>query len=225
MPMTLAALMVTQAETLRGLFRMLTATSCPYRYNFHLHTICSDGQLTPQQVAQQAMIHGLKGFAITDHHALEGYFQARTYVEAYPGTDRPQVYTGIEITAQLLGTEVHILGYGFDPYAPILHLYTMGTAPQGDLAQAERVIAALHEAGGLAILAHPARYRLPAEQLIPAAVARGIDGVETYYCYSNPDVWEPTPETTALVHALAVEHQLLETCGTDTHGQDILVRR
>jgi hypothetical protein len=76
----------------------------------------------------------------------------------------------------------------------------------------------------LAVLAHPARYKRSHTELIPAAAAWGIDGVETFYAYNNPKPWKPSPVETLQVQHLAAEYQLLNTCGTDTHGLNLLQR-
>jgi predicted metal-dependent phosphoesterase TrpH len=124
----------------------------------------------------------------------------------------------------LLDTEVHILGYGFDPNSSSLEPYLQGKSPQGESAQAFRAIDGIHQAGGLAVLAHPARYHRSATDLIPAAVNLGIDGVETYYAYNNPSPWQPSPKQTTQVQQLAQTYGLLHTCGTDTHGTNLLQR-
>jgi predicted metal-dependent phosphoesterase TrpH len=217
-------------EALRLVFATLTADSCPRTYNFHMHTNHSDGQLRPDILMDQALEIGLKGLAITDHHQTSGFYIARdylTYWQAQPqNIDRPapHLWTGMEITSQLLEVEVHILGYGFDPHHPAIQPYITGSAPQGAMAQADRVINAFHAAGGLAVLAHPARYRKTKEVLIPAAAALGIDGVESYYAYNNPKPWQPSLEETQAVLTMTATHGLLNTCGTDTHGLSLMQR-
>jgi predicted metal-dependent phosphoesterase TrpH len=86
------------------------------------------------------------------------------------------------------------------------------------------VIAAIQRAGGLAVLAHPARYRLPLADLIEEVASLGIDGVEAYYAYTNPETWSPCPIHTPQVLELARRYGLLTTCGTDTHGGNLLRR-
>lgn len=212
------------AVALRQVFASLTAESCPLTYNFHMHTTHSDGQLHPEALAQQAIDLSLKGFAITDHHQIGGYRTAQRYMQAQSGTDLPHLWTGTEITSRLLETEVHILGFAFDPNHAAIASYLQGSAPQGDRAQAARVISAIHQAGGIAVLAHPARYRRSANELIPAAAMVGIDGVETFYAYNNPKPWMPSPKETARVTELKTELGLLSSCGTDTHGMSLLQR-
>lgn len=218
-------------SVLKAIFKALDAESCPRRYNFHLHTTYSDGQLTPEQVMEQAVTLGLRGLAITDHHSASGYQVAQHWLEdwklQHPDQEDqvPQLWTGVEINAGLLDVEVHILGYGFDPSHPRIQPYLQRQILRGsDHYQAKQVIRAIQGAGGLAVLAHPARYRRPASLLIPAAAAFGVDGVETYYAYTNPKPWQPSLQQTAEVKQLAQQYYLLSTCGTDTHGLSILER-
>jgi predicted metal-dependent phosphoesterase TrpH len=227
------------AQTLRSIFEGIHADSCPREYNFHMHTVCSDGQLTPPALIEQAIHIGLKSFAITDHHTMAGYHQAKRYMEDWqwrnparvrgrsPGKQKgslPHLWTGVEITAKLANTDVHILGYAFAPNHSAIQPYLQGSAPRGEQQQAQAVVAAIQAAGGLAVLAHPARYRRPVEELVPAAVDCGIDGVETYYAYDNPHNWRPCPKKTPVVQGLAAQFQVLSTCGTDTHGNNLTRR-
>lgn len=214
---------------LRSVFEAVTADSCPLSYNFHMHTVCSDGRLQPEQLIEQAIALGLKGLAITDHHSVNGYRQARHHLEQYDwrspsSPSLPHLWSGVEISAGLLGDEVHILGYAFDPACNGLQPYLQGQVVKGDGYAAANVIAAIHQANGLAVLAHPARYRRSAVDLITASVALGIDGVETYYAYNNPAPWRPSPRQTDEVYSLAESYGLLHTCGTDTHGLSLLQR-
>ncbi|AIE74512.1 PHP family metal-dependent phosphoesterase [Synechocystis sp. PCC 6714] len=211
---------------LTTVWQSLTPASCPQFYNFHLHTQCSDGQMTPESLIEQAVHQELLGLAITDHHSVAGYYRAQRWLTEhfhYPGP-RPQLWTGIEITANLEGSEVHILGYDFDPTQSVLDPYLTGDRPDGYYGQAPKVIKALHDAGGLAVLAHPARYRQPASQLIPAAARHGIDGVEAFYAYGNPKPWQSSVPQMEEVCYLGDLYNLFRTCGTDSHGESIMYR-
>ncbi|WP_026102723.1 PHP domain-containing protein [Pleurocapsa sp. PCC 7319] len=213
---------------LRSVWETINFISCPYSYNFHMHTNASDGRLTPLGLVEQAIGIGLQGFAITDHHSVDGYRQAEQYLVQLSTNqglkDLPHLWTGFEITSQLLEVEVHILGYGFDPEHPSLELYLQGDKPQGEDAEAKRVIDSIHQAEGLAVLAHPERYRRSALELIPAAADLGIDGVETYYAYTKDQIWTPSPAQTQRVQELAAQYNLYSTCGTDSHGLSLLQR-
>ncbi|MEZ2319186.1 MAG: PHP domain-containing protein [Microcoleus sp.] len=216
---------------LKQVFQTIDAHSCPGSYNFHMHTVYSDGRLQPEELLQKAIALGLKGLAITDHHSTKGYEKAQIWLNNWKldhpdnNSTIPTLWTGVEINAELLNNDVHILGYGFDPQHSSLQPYLGGKGTEGTyLYAATRVIEAIHEAGGLAVLAHPCRYRSTADKLIPEAAHFGIDGVEIYYAYGNPNPWKPSPKQTALVKDLAETHGLLGTCGTDSHGLSLLVR-
>jgi hypothetical protein len=212
---------------LREVFETIQADSCPTSYNFHMHTICSDGRLKPEELIEQAVVLDLKGLAITDHHSVRGYKAAQCWLDKvfdHSKVDAPHLWTGAEITSKLLEIEVHILCYAFDPEHPAMQLYLQGKAPRGSDAEAANVITAVHQAGGLAVLAHPSRYRLRATELVRAAAEIGIDGMETYYAYNNPSPWKPSPKETTEAIQLATTYRLLNTCGTDTHGLSLLQR-
>ncbi len=214
---------------LRNVLASVDAMSCPHRLNFHLHTVYSDGKMQPVDLIQQAIALHISDLAITDHHAIAGYYIAKQYLDRAieQSTDPhtlPTLWSGIEVNASLIFTEVHILGYGFDPEHEAMHPYLQGKTTAGLDYQAISVIKAMHLAGGLAVLAHPARYRRSPEDLIPAAAALGIDGIETYYGYDNSDPWKPSPRQTEEIRHLAESHGLMHTCGTDSHGFKISKR-
>ena len=216
------------AELLKQVFHNIDAHSCPRLFNFHMHTVYSDGRLQPSALMEQAIAIGLKGLAVTDHHGIIGYEVALAWLQDWkwsnPGASTPHLWSGAEINANLLDTEVHILAYAFDLEHPSIKSYLQRKIATGKEYQANTVIAAIHEAGGLAILAHPARYKRSLFDLIPAAADNGIDGVESFYAYNNPNPWKPSGVESQQVQQLANEYQLFNTCGTDSHGLSLLQR-
>jgi predicted metal-dependent phosphoesterase TrpH len=218
----------TSRELLKEVFQNIDAQSCPRCFNFHMHTVHSDGKLQPSALMEQAIAIGLQGFAITDHHSVNGYQAAQTWLEDWkwknPGANAPHLWSGVEINATCLNVEVHILGYAFEPEHPSIKRYLQRKIATGEDYQIANVIAAIQNAGGLAVLAHPARYRRSHFDLIPAAAEAGIDGVETFYAYNNPNPWRASVLESKQVQQLASEFNLYNTCGTDTHGLSLLQR-
>ena len=229
-PSTLTMSAAQNQPALKKVFQSIEANSCPLSYNFHMHSTFSDGRLKPEEIMAQALSIGLQGLAITDHHSVGGYQVAQQWLDrwqsqtAHRHDPTPQLWIGVEINADLLGTQVHILGYGFNPEHSSMEPYLRGYAPTGLDYQAEKVIRSIQNAGGLAVLAHPVRYRRSPFDLIPEAANLGIDGVETYYAYRHLDPWQPSPKQTQQVKELAEKYHLLSTCGTDSHGQNLLLR-
>jgi predicted metal-dependent phosphoesterase TrpH len=215
-------------ELLKQVFQRIDAQSCPKLFNFHMHTVHSDGKLEPSELMNQAIAIGLKGLAITDHHSILGYQAAQVWLKDWqwsnPDIDTPHLWSGVEINANLLDNEVHILAYAFESEHSSMKPYLQRMPTVGKAYQANNVITAIHEAGGLAVLAHPARYRRSHFDLIPAAADNGIDGVESFYAYSNPKPWKPSVVETEEVQQLAEKFNLFNTCGTDTHGVNLLQR-
>ena len=84
--------------------------------DLHVHSLVSDGTLTPTQLVEEAQLIGLDGIALTDHDTVDGIEEA---LEAGAKRNYP-VITGIELTTDYLGQEVHVLGYGIDPNMPRL---------------------------------------------------------------------------------------------------------
>jgi predicted metal-dependent phosphoesterase TrpH len=157
---------------LSQVLREVTPQCCPTRLNFHCHTLCSDGSLTPEQLIDQAAAIGLEHLAITDHHSTGAHApaQARLAAAAAAGQAVPKLWRGVEISALLDGCLVHVLALGFADAHPSLEPYLKGSSCVGEALRAEAVLAAIHAADGLALLAHPGRYRLPFQRLVAAAV-------------------------------------------------------
>lgn len=209
-----------QAHPLAAVLRQVTAASCPTRFNFHCHTLHSDGSLAATHLADQALALGLEHLAITDHHDHVAHAAvAEVFAErAAAGQVVPTLWRGVEISCLLEGCLVHVLGLGFADRHPSLAPYLQRGAVVGASLQSQAVVAAIQAAGGLALLAHPARYRLPHQRLLAAAVKQGFDGAEVWYDYTMQHPWQPTAVVCDQIAAFVAEHGLLPSCGTDTHG-------
>ena len=211
---------LTPAPSLEQVLQGVHSGSCPGELNFHCHTLHSDGSLRPEELASQAASLGLRHLAITDHHSTAALEPAGQTLErlAQQGSAVPQLWSGIEISCLLEGCLVHVLGLDFDAQARALEPYRQGQAPVGQVLRAEEVVKRIHGAGGLALLAHPGRYRKPFGPLIDAAAALGFDGAEAYYDYAMAPHWQPTPLVCDAIASQLEKLGLLRSCGTDSHG-------
>ena len=209
-----------EGHPLAAVLRQVGPESCPTRFNFHCHTLCSDGSLAPEELADQAVAIGLEHLAVTDHHALAAHDRIAAALARHQeaGSAVPILWRGVEISCLLEGCLVHVLGLGFGPDPEPLVPYLQGAAVVGPGLRAEAVVAAVRGAGGLALLAHPARYRLPHQRLIAAAAKVGLDGGEVWYDYTMAPRWRPTPVVCDAIAQNLSDRGLLHSCGTDTHG-------
>ena len=205
---------------LAAVLRTVGPGSCPGQFNFHCHTHCSDGSLRPEALAHQALAMGLEQIAITDHHSNQAYAAVQAVFEGRhrAGEPTPNLWPGVEISCLLKGCLVHVLALGFTYGHPSLDPYLQGAALVGRGLRAEAVLEAIWAAGGLALLAHPARYRLPFQDLLEAADQLGFDGAEAWYDYQMQSRWQPTPHVCEAIAKDLNNRGLLMSCGTDTHG-------
>jgi predicted metal-dependent phosphoesterase TrpH len=80
------------------------------RVDLHVHTIYSDGDMTPEDMVVEAQKMGLAGIAITDHDEIGGVEVA---MEA-AGSSGFEVVSGVELSTVEGKSDLHILGYLVD---------------------------------------------------------------------------------------------------------------
>jgi predicted metal-dependent phosphoesterase TrpH len=76
--------------------------------DFHNHSTASDGKLRPAQLVDLAAANGVRVFAMTDHDSTEGIGEAMEAAKRHPELI---LIPGVELSTDIEGTEVHILGY------------------------------------------------------------------------------------------------------------------
>ncbi len=85
--------------------------------DLHLHTNCSDGSASPEELLAMARTRKLKAFSVTDHDTLLGYWKVKELL--VPGD--PELVTGLELSITINNSDVHLLAYLFDPtYVPLV---------------------------------------------------------------------------------------------------------
>jgi 3',5'-nucleoside bisphosphate phosphatase len=241
--------------------------------DLHLHTNFSDGTYSPEELVGHAQRQGLGALALTDHDTVEGCPRAAVAcklagIEFIPGT---------ELTAEVEGLELHLLGYFIDTGHPplLVDMEKFQTVRQNRIREivarinelgipldaeavfalancrspgrphvgralveggfcasmdeafgrflkknrpawvpkfkisAHNAIALIHQAGGLAVMAHPGLNN--SDEIIPELVAAGLDGIECFHT-------KHTPATSKHYLQLAGQHHLLVSGGSDCHG-------
>ena len=79
--------------------------------DLHLHTTASDGRLTPTELVKLTASKGLRTISVSDHDTTAGLEEAQRAVDRIPGM---RLIPGIELSCDVPGGEVHMLGYFMD---------------------------------------------------------------------------------------------------------------
>lgn len=155
------------------------------KIDFHVHSCYSkDSSITLEQVVCFAKKRGLDGVAVTDHNTVEGALKLKK-------TKKILVIPGIEVST----LQGHLLGINVT--TPIPAKLTM-----------EQSIQKIHEAGGVAIAAHPtAFYKSPATRKV-----KSYDAIEVMNASSVP-----FSVLTRYSKKFAEELNLPQTGGSDSH--------
>lgn len=241
--------------------------------DLHLHTTCSDGTFSIRDLVSRAKRRKVAAISITDHDYCESLDEIERWCDHYG----VETISGTEISTVKNGSELHLLGYGFDPdHRPLkrelikirksrtaraekmvknlqrifkldinmndVTKLTTSNIGRPHIARAlvnkglvsdvntafvkylnnespayvgkytvdtSRAIQLLHDAGGVAVLAHLSRY--PDWQMIDDLVADGLDGLELQHPSHNL-------ELKAKIESFARRRKLLLTGGSDFHG-------
>jgi predicted metal-dependent phosphoesterase TrpH len=110
--------------------------------DLHSHTLHSDGQRSPDELVGEAAAAGVKVLSLTDHDTVSGIADATA-----SATRRGiRLVPGIELSCELHGREVHILGHFLDPCSgALLKLARDMLAERRE--RMERMVARAQEAG------------------------------------------------------------------------------
>ena len=81
------------------------------KIDLHLHTNKSDGTLSPSEIVKLSFTKGLKVIAITDHDTTNGINEAYKAIAQY---SEMTLIPGIELSVDIPGGEIHLLGYFID---------------------------------------------------------------------------------------------------------------
>lgn len=99
--------------------------------DLHVHSTCSDGTFTPEELVDYAIKKGLTAFALTDHDTVSGLDRAINYADSLrkktlstpfstpdslnsPTSQIPEIIPGIELSTEYQGKDIHMVGLFID---------------------------------------------------------------------------------------------------------------
>ncbi|MEA2098417.1 MAG: PHP domain-containing protein [Patescibacteria group bacterium] len=240
----------------------------------HMHSNCSDGELSPAKLMQKCSEQEIDCVVLTDHDTVDGVKEAMIVCQKL----NIGFFVGVELSSVYNGRGFHILGLGVDYQNEVL-LDSLNHSRNLRLERAEKIISELerygwkvnssifnkadgvatrmeiveavknkemsadeffdkwlgknclcfvemeritvkkaieiiHEAGGIAVLAHPVKTMEKDLKFLPQIVKEfkvlGLDGLETFYPEYNGI-------QTKIVYDLTIEYELIPTAGSDFH--------
>ncbi len=249
--------------------------------DLHIHSTYSDGTYTPSELIDLAFEKKLKVVALTDHDTIDGV------VEFQKSANKKGIIpiSGVEISADYKGREIHILGLyvninckklqkflskiiqarkkrnkilikllndlGYDITIENVLKYSKGDIigrlhfalaliekkyfksiaeafdhcllkgqagyHSREIPSPKDAICAIHEAGGIAIWAHPA-FKVDSpidfvEKTIKDLKPLGLDGMETFYTTYSEEVH-------LAMKNIAEKNDFIQTGGSDFHGDN-----
>ncbi len=189
------------------------------KVDLHIHTTCSDGEGNYSQIVKSAKEKGYKLIAITDHNTVEVHKHIQDEI----------LLTGVEFDCWFGYVFIHLLAYGIDINHPAMQpFYAKNKAEtEGVLVRllpkrnVKKLIKAIHEAGGIAVLAHPACcWALSLERLVKNLIRIGLDGIETYYPYPRFRKFAKFHSAKDVLEIAEKYPELIKTGGTDFHGKE-----
>ena len=209
-----------QSNDIRELLNSLTEEDFRCGADLHMHSNCSDGRLSFEELIEDAKTKNYKLIAIADHNTIEGHKKEHNTAEL-------KLLQAIEFDCWYKGVLVHLLGYGIDIYNKELLALCAKTKKEteADIVRLfnhrhpKDVIKAIHNAGGVAVLAHPACYwAINLDNFVKSLIELGLDGIEVFYPYRRHRgiIKFHKAET---VKKIAQKYNLIMTGGSDSHGE------
>ena len=191
--------------------------------DLHIHSNESDGKLDPKSILEQAQKKGLRYIAISDHNTIDAYLNTNILSD-------DMVIPAVEFDCLYRGVLIHILGYGFNiDNKEIRALCAKGKCGRKynicrvfALRNPKKVIQAINNAGGVAVLAHPCCYwTFNLDDFIGSLAQIGIEGVEVYYPYRGLRSIVKFHSRKKIAD-IADKYNLIKTGGSDFHGKELL---
>lgn len=194
--------------------------------DLHIHSIASDGALSPEEIILLAKDRQVDTIAIADHNSVSAINEAAEAGNKYGIS----VIPAVELSTRFNGESIHILGYFRDRSYESYNFQQIITLVKNHKAvEARKIIGSLRGRnsnnhlsvyegihflrlfGAAVVLAHPVRI---SEKNLPELLAMPFDGIEARYCLSSENLTKFFIET-------ALTKFSFYTGGSDFHTNKI----
>ena len=189
------------------------------KVNLHIHTTFSDGKADAFDIIRQAKEKNYKKIAICDHNTFEAHKEIQDDI----------LIPAVEFDVWCGYVFLHLLAYGIDVNNKELQTFCAKNKKETELdiiriiakRDIKKLIQAIHNAGGIAVLAHPACcWAISLDRFVKKLISYGLDGIEVYYPYKRHRGIIKF-HTAHAVEKIADKYKLIKTGGTDLHGEEL----
>lgn len=186
--------------------------------NLHIHSTYSDGKGDFKDLIKQAS--NFKAIAICDHNTIQGYLENEISENVIPAVEF-DVWCGYVF--------MHLLAYGIDVNSDYIKPFLAKSKRETEWdiirifakRNIKKLIEAIHNAGGIAVVAHPACcWALNMDNFIKTLKSYGLDGMEIYYPYPRHRGIIKF-NTVEKMKKLATKYHLIMTGGSDLHDNKL----
>jgi len=202
-------------EDISSLLRSFTENDFSTNVDLHIHSTYSDGKAQFESIIKQAKSKGYKKIAIADHNTVEGHLEFKDEI----------LIPAVEFDCWCGYVFFHLLAYGINPECEELRPFLAKNKQEteADIVRifakrdVKSLITAIHNAGGLAVLAHPACcWAVSLDKFVKKLVDYGLDGIEVFYPYKRHRGVIKF-HLVKNVKKVAQKYNLIQTGGTDCH--------
>lgn len=189
------------------------------KVNLHIHTLCSDGEAHPVDIVKQAKEKGYKKIAICDHNTIAAHTTVKDEI----------LLTAVEFDVWCGYVFMHLLAYNIDITNKELLSFCAKSKKETELdivrifarRDIKKLIKAIHNSGGIAVLAHPACcWAISLDRFVKKLISYGLDGLEVYYPYERHRGIIKFHRAST-VEKIADKYNLIKTGGTDLHKKEL----
>lgn len=198
-----------------------------YKGDFHIHTTCSDGEHSPEEIVMMAKEKGLNIISITDHNNMDALEMVKDFAQNLG----IEIIPGVEVSSRYKGEKIHVLGYfKNEDYKNSEFQQCLKSIREHDLERLEKIldkhltvkrdymknrisvltaIEILRFFGAKAILAHPIKIK---KEIRDEVLKFNFDGIEGKY-------FKNTEEETNEFIKYCESKSIIYTAGSDFHTE------
>lgn len=187
------------------------------KIDLHIHTNVSDGKESCIEIIRQAINLRLEYISITDHNIddISSFINESELEDLY----NLKIIPGCELSVIHKGKRLHLLAYDYNSLFNKFVIPKIGyMREKGKPITLKKACKLIHLFGGIAIIAHPFKYKCDGKELIEDLLKeKCLDGIECIHSYN-------TQEEIDYLLNVCEKNNLYVSAGSDYHYGGRLIK-